>query len=438
MMAEQIVPATPAARSPGGACARRLSRRKLPRLLQLPVAAPKRVLSGGRTPECLQRILRRPASLPRQLASLCGWVEKPGAPPPLMEGPLLGSCLEEAVRFEGTEHREQASGSASTAGSPSLSESLRPGKSGLSQASAPPSAIVRPLPGSGVRQGRLSAAADRSRLPLGNPARAPFELLARRAGGSQALSSLAPAPRDIHSRKPFSQIPAPPVARPANLPPVPPEWVALLNHRLTDHLNLHAPSMTPGMLFDREALGQEREGLAQPAWVLPLPSATAPLDLLLRLAGVLPAFASRRALRNVSEGQPSELLRAPAERSSSSGLTWSEPFSSAPRQAAPAPESLVPTGAQQGFYPQAGSLALPAAGQPNFRPTLAPPLAADTPPTLLSPQEVYDAPTPYAAASLRHEAGRDEFVLVQEDLDLLAAQIKRILDEEARRYGISV
>jgi hypothetical protein len=39
---------------------------------------------------------------------------------------------------------------------------------------------------------------------------------------------------------------------------------------------------------------------------------------------------------------------------------------------------------------------------------------------------------------LRHEALRDEAELVQEDLDSLADKMKRILDEEARRYGIQV
>jgi hypothetical protein len=95
-------------------------------------------------------------------------------------------------------------------------------------------------------------------------------------------------------------------------------------------------------------------------------------------------------------------------------------------------------GARQGFYPRAESLPLPAASLVGAQPLFAPPLATEIPPTLLPPRAPFDAPTPLASAALRHEALRDEAELVQEDLDSLADKMKRILDEEARRYGIQV
>jgi hypothetical protein len=41
-------------------------------------------------------------------------------------------------------------------------------------------------------------------------------------------------------------------------------------------------------------------------------------------------------------------------------------------------------------------------------------------------------------ATMAVVAGAREEMEVHEDLDVLAARIKRILDEEARRYGIDV
>lgn len=162
----------------------------------------------------------------------------------------------------------------------------------------------------------------------------------------------------------------------------------------------------------------------------------APVNLLLRLAGT--ATAGTEGATAIPAARPaprSPLLRSQAERTPSGAPDWDMPFSEIPRQAAPAPEAAPPPGARQGFYPQAGSLPLPAAGQPEYRPPLAPPLAAPTPPTLMAPQATFDAPTPAASASLRQQARSDE-AEVPEDLDELAAKIRRILDDEARRHGI--
>jgi hypothetical protein len=43
-----------------------------------------------------------------------------------------------------------------------------------------------------------------------------------------------------------------------------------------------------------------------------------------------------------------------------------------------------------------------------------------------------------ATATVRHGASQEETTPAEDDLSLLAAQIKCILDEEARRYGIDV
>jgi len=58
-------------------------------------------------------------------------------------------------------------------------------------------------------------------------------------------------------------------------------------------------------------------------------------------------------------------------------------------------------------------------------------------PALLPPQEPGAAPIPLAA-TIAGQGALLESILADDDLDLLAAKIKRILDDEARRHGIDV
>jgi hypothetical protein len=65
-----------------------------------------------------------------------------------------------------------------------------------------------------------------------------------------------------------------------------------------------------------------------------------------------------------------------------------------------------------------------------------PPTTAPKLPPLIPPQMVGMPVLPVAAAAARHGARAED--TADEDLDVLAARIKRILDEEARRHGIDV
>src|SRR5262249_18485968 len=92
---------------------------------------------------------------------------------------------------------------------------------------------------------------------------------------------------------------------------------------------------------------------------------------------------------------------------------------------------------------------------PNLSSTLAPPINSevreqrDSPelaPTvlthdlspLLPPASAGSPALPVAAEAARRIAWRDEVEAHSTDLSVLAAQMKRILDEEARRHGIDV
>jgi hypothetical protein len=65
-----------------------------------------------------------------------------------------------------------------------------------------------------------------------------------------------------------------------------------------------------------------------------------------------------------------------------------------------------------------------------------PPITAPQLPPLIPPQMIGMPVVPVATATIRREARAEE--RADEDLDLLATRIQRILDEEARRHGIDV
>ena len=72
---------------------------------------------------------------------------------------------------------------------------------------------------------------------------------------------------------------------------------------------------------------------------------------------------------------------------------------------------------------------------------IAPPLGVPTLPILDPTPDVIEPPTvssPLTAVFNRHESGAATEITNGDDLQSLSARIKRILDEEARRYGIDV
>jgi hypothetical protein len=72
-----------------------------------------------------------------------------------------------------------------------------------------------------------------------------------------------------------------------------------------------------------------------------------------------------------------------------------------------------------------------------FSERIAPPAVAPSLPRLLPPQGASE-PAPALAAQIARQDARQEAMRSEDDLAGLAANIKRILDEEARRHGIDV
>jgi hypothetical protein len=77
------------------------------------------------------------------------------------------------------------------------------------------------------------------------------------------------------------------------------------------------------------------------------------------------------------------------------------------------------------------------AGESKSSAPIIPPNVTPSLPDLLPPQRVGSPPLPVAAATARRGA-REEGTKATDDLDALAAKIKQILDEQARRHGIDV
>ncbi|HAA33616.1 MAG TPA: hypothetical protein DCE56_45175 [Cyanobacteria bacterium UBA8553] len=69
---------------------------------------------------------------------------------------------------------------------------------------------------------------------------------------------------------------------------------------------------------------------------------------------------------------------------------------------------------------------------------IAPTVGISSLPPMLPPQRVHLPIPPVASAIIQQEVKQEETETTEDDLNVLAAKIKRILDEEARRYGIDV
>ena len=158
---------------------------------------------------------------------------------------------------------------------------------------------------------------------------------------------------------------------------------------------------------------------------------TAPSDLLGRLAGAPEADkdAFGRGVQRGAAHQRTSATRSPA---------W--PGSLGPEDAQPGPtRASAPTeGAAAVALPATASRTGDVTGEPESRARIVPPVVAPSLPPLLPSQGVSMPSPPVAAAIVRQGARREETPAAEDDLNMLAAKIKRILDEEARRHGIDV
>jgi len=186
----------------------------------------------------------------------------------------------------------------------------------------------------------------------------------------------------------------------------------------------------PGTVADR--------GVPQPAaWSTRLDGPTAPPELLVWLAGGRDqaAVAEQRGSQ-ATQAETGEALRGEnIESLARADLDGSRPFPSPvipPSRAADVFARLREAASESG----AGTM-VPIEGVTPAATEIAPPaLAERLPPLTLPPKQ--GAPGLAVAAAMAWAGAQAEAGVPDDDLDVLAAKIKRILDEEARRYGIDV
>jgi hypothetical protein len=221
-----------------------------------------------------------------------------------------------------------------------------------------------------------------------------------------------------------------------------------------------ADTLRPGTPEVPGAPADRGEPLA-PAWSTRLDGPTAPLELLVWLAGgrdqgvVAERRAAHPAVRSQmaeAEGQAGRGEGAAPLAPQGDGVRGPVPASPdrpSPSAGRPSPglakeDRSFPSRAADVFAllreaapePAAG-IALPDQGAPLATAEFAPPAMAERLPPLTSPPGE-GAPGLPVAAAMAWAGAQAKAAASEDDLDELAAKIKRILDEEARRYGIDV
>jgi len=446
-------------------------------------------LAGARAPVCWQRELARAAARLDALRRACVWIDEVVAVyPRLRDEPLLGNCLavlaaevaRPAVVEPEVARRARARPTASVASAAREQRSAsnrsrptrrsgfgpsadrltvhpripyRPGESrphnaGLDLTGVPRQAglaLLRRL----VGEQALSHQVD---PPLGNPVMSPGvgrphrSLDRPQAKARRNTPSLQPMNFREQSSEPLTETRRRPRAQPrsrAHEPTASRAWRIDLARRAVHafhHTNLSP--LTPG---------EQGEALLSRQWSAPIAGPLAPQDLLIRLAGLAQhgGIAPPRSLDPVAS-HPTPDVRpqsSPTAGHRSDGAIWPAPSGSKHR------EPLLPLeagddyraleGAQHGLTPGhtdgSGNIG-PSMPESVFWPAdrVAPPTIIPSLPPLIPPQVVNGPAPPVATTTARQGARQEEATAADDNLDVLAAKIKRILDEEARRHGIDV
>jgi hypothetical protein len=477
--------AAPECRRPGARLRERLAAPKA--LGALACANPRRrTLRCAETLACLRRDLARSARDAGRVRRSCSWISQPPRVPKLLAGPLEGRCLASLV-VETKRDTTAPRPAEPQASRPDYPKTLapagaRPASHGSSGAKVVRCAPPEPWVGRRRERGVVECPPARSAEPItkeGVPARspepcalaprAPLRLLERHCVAPNAIVSTrkrttaqggAFSPPWHPERAPHAPVSQrntrvslengggqrgipnadPPFTRGSRR-----EVAQRLAARLAQSMLRHSsawPAST-GRTRDADVLAAPSSAAAS-SWARASFEATpsgpsAPLALLVRIlrSSELAREAPRTAPRGGENpsGGASPFLTEWVERSGQQLEGARRPIETTPTPEAPSPPGEAAEGARQGYYPQSGTLDLPAAGAGGGRPLLAPPLAADTSPTLAPARFAFDAPTPIASATLRREAKRDESAS-DDELDVLADKLKRILEEQARRHGI--
>lgn len=410
-------------------------------------------LAGGRAPTWWERTMVHRTAWLNGLRRDCAWIETLSAMRVrLRDGPLLGSGLA-ALTAQGPRPGEP------------LPQVAQPGR-----APGPTHPRVRepaqPSPPRSPGEARPAdqmpgkAPSRRSALPpLQQEPTASHAALARLAGGAvpDVERSSAFHQQAGETLEPGTSA-SPQISQEAGDHR---DWLHQVAQRVTHSLRQDGPDRSPG----RASLDPPEAGEGPPVaelWAKPLDGLPASADLLTRLAGAPVADADRpgREASRWEVGRPaasSDWLARPAgvPGADNDGSAYKAPIEPLSGRAPVIPprNQLTTQTTKDHYLWQTGELAptegTPAAAIPPSTsrrediggglasPTrIAPPKAASLLPPLLPPQVASGPPSPVTAAIVQQDGRQEE--ATEEDLSALAAKVKRILDEEARRHGIDV
>ncbi len=438
-------------------------------------------LRCGRAPVQWARDL---SSLTQRLAMMrraCGWVgELAAARPQLCAQPLLGRCLTELT---GEELRPPSVVAGRPLGGPKRFAEPGPKSKGNPQDAAARAPCPPPFAPGPPPSGRVSAPAREPKLRLpntrsiaGRPQPAHQSGVARglqpQAAGS-LLRRLAGPPDDAPGGGDVS-LEAIQVSRRSPHVPAPPSfgeraerrnWRDLMARRAAESLLLGWTGTARAT--SSESSDWERQFLSlalTEQWLTRLGGTEAPADTLAQLADTARSRGpgpGRETERAEPRSQiiprpspiPSEFSGRP-EAATSRGQAFAGPPlpNFAPRHLENIGPPEPPWGFKRDDAPAPGQTAdttFPPAAD-SWRPThsredvwlsptnIAPPTLTPSLPPLRPPRASEAAALPVAAATARQGAGQEEVIAQEQDLSLLEAQLKRILDDEARRHGIDV
>jgi hypothetical protein len=415
-----------------------------------------RVLRGGNAPRVLKREL---AGLTEQLGSMprrCDWVrEVVETQPHLLSGPLLGTCLAAvtATRVVSSEGDDEATDNRLSSPRPGFNRAkeIASKASGVSKRDQIRSPAVRSERSRDARQFETVSQLPRRASDSILRRAAPEHVNANQISGTVSM--------------PHRQAVSPPVNSSPRITRS--EWLNVVADRaakkwIADWVLAPARKYSsPAVVSNHseqsplKVSANTQKGLESPSpwtvetnslpllnndWLLPIGGQQASPQLLTSLVNRahsdIPAPV-RRSKETLSEidSQSRSFSSAPDPLA-----TRQQSFTDGPEPSRPlkfdrqSPSLPTNRNSSSPLAPAINSAAQEQRASPDLAPTV---LTPDLLP-LLPPPAAGFPPTAAAADATRRIAWRDEVEAHETDLSTLAAQMKRILDEEARRHGIDV
>lgn len=395
-----------------------------------------RTFAAGRAPACWQKDIASETRRLKRMLELCAWADEPlGDPPALLKEPPFGHCLKE-VTTPGPAETPATAQPARRAGTtaprradaPVSHARPEPRSAGTRQAGRPSASEVPPALRPAPRQpaGMIAEPGLNVEHVLRLPAEASVDVLHAQASGQRTSPALHAARRAAPPQKPRprqdSAVPSPEFSQR--------HQQQALHERVLNRL-ARSVADTSGQAYIPDASAW------QAGWDMPFAEHDMPAGLLDGLVSP-PARAEAMTTRRTSGAQP----ESPQERARRMTEPVMSPAALTELQSSPADSGQpgLPLGQalnrlEETLGHTAGTSGVETREAPDPGATL-PVTPAMTPTPMLTPPRV-DLPVPAVATAMVWRGAQIEG-LSDDDMQRIAALMKRILDDDARRHGIDV